>query len=587
MQLLADGSILLAGHATSDNQKLLSAVRLTSTGALDETFSNDGKQTVSIGGKEDVALAVDTDEQGKIVLGGYSMILGKKDIAAVRLLPDGMIDTAFADAGQIVWNYQSYIDAPKALLRRPTGGYVIAAGSQAAGAADYTAVAFTSTGYLETGYGVGGVASGTVGYPANYCEAAVIQSDGGVVLAGRTHDEQSIPKSGISAIKFDKFGKRDNAFGSGGVIYINDEDVNLGATALALQSDGKIILAGYKQDGVYTSALLARFFANGRIDEAFGQNGIADASAGFQKNGIATIICQTDGKLLGIGGSSNDNVTYNMSAIRLDAIGARDGTYGVSGKVFIEFGKNSSAARALEQPDGKVLLAGHVEGIAGQDIALARLHANGTIDSSFGTHGRVVLQLDSMYEYCGGLVQRSSGRIIVIGHTARAGATNCLLYFLKPDGSLDPNYGINGRLIFNFEEPSEGFAAGMLVNDKLVVAGSIAMPKTGQDVFLSRIILGADLGVLEKDERAQSFDVFPNPIRTETSIQYSLPHSDRLTLSLIDMRGERVLNFLVDEFRQDGSHTERLTLTERLPKGAYWLVFNGSKTFKRVKVFID
>lgn len=586
IKIQRDGKAVVTGYSKFDNQTLMSAIRLTTDGTFDSTFNNDGIITISVGMKDDQGHGLDIDSTGRIVLTGYALLNGRKDIATICLDSNGTFDPSFSGDGQVTTNYMSFADAGKKLLYSPSRErFIIAGSSQGNGASDYSAAAFTPTGAIDNAFGVSGLTTGAAIYPQNYCYAAALQKSGALLVAGATLDNQSPQKLGMTMIRFNRDGKRDLTFGGQGYVYTYIEDANQQANAIAIQPDSKILLAGDIQIGVNTKYLVARYDSNGRVDETFADGvGYITNSLSAIKTFANGILLEQDGKIIIVGRTSNDNLSFNMYIARLLTGGVPDYTYGNSSKTIINTGSNANVSAVIRQPDGKIVIGGNTDGVGGKDIVLARVTTNGIVDSTFGTNGLVILKADSSTEFCNSIVMRPSGRMIVIGHTVKNTISDCLLSFITEDGKVDTRFGVNGQSVIDMGSSSEYFSDAMVDNNLLVVAGSVSMPESSMDLMITRVFLSNDLGVLTMGEEPNNVCVFPNPLQSTTTVTYSLTKPEHLSIMLMDMSGRYVQSFVTDEFRSVGDHTEKLVMGDALPAGAYMLIFSNGKDSQPVKV---
>lgn len=156
------------------------------------------------------------------------------------------------------------------------------------------------------------------------------------------------------------------------------------------------------------------------------------------------------------------------------APGDLDGSFGEGGKALADFGDayNSGAAVAL-QPDGKIVVAGSTSKGAGYaDFAVARLQPNGSLDSSFGVGGRVVLDITGGEDICRAVALQPDGKIVVAGSSPGASGSDFSIARLLPNGSLDTYFGNGGKSIADFKNGDDaGIAVGLQADTKIVVAG--------------------------------------------------------------------------------------------------------------------
>lgn len=275
---------------------------------------------------------------------------------------------------------------------------------------------------------------------------------------------QPVPTSDTKCYDFIP-GCLDSTFGSGGFVYTNLAAFNgqtqpQTASAMAVQNDGKIVVAAT----VLTSSsgsdyLVLRYNADGSLDPSFGDPdavnpplrlGYALAAITTGNDYAKSVVLQSDGKIL-IAGSANG--TQEMAAARFSIDGTLDASFGIGGIGRVSFGRNLSAEanNAAQQSDGKLLLLGR----ANNQISFARLNPNGSLDSNFGSGGKLSVNASGAKGGTGnglGLaLQRvpavtGEERIVAAGWSKTSSNANSdwTLMRLRPDGSTDTSFGIGG-----------------------------------------------------------------------------------------------------------------------------------------------
>lgn len=159
----------------------------------------------------------------------------------------------------------------------------------------------------------------------------------------------------------------------------------------------------------------------------------------------------------------------------LASSGGLDPTFGTGGKVLTPFeGADASARAIVQQADGKLVVVGDTCDDTACEFALVRYEPDGTLDTTFGSGGKVLTSFDAADANAGTIVQQPDGKLVVAGDTC--GATSCQFALVRydADGSPDPSFGIGGKVITPFDAGDAGAAALVLQPDgKLVAAGQI------------------------------------------------------------------------------------------------------------------
>jgi len=306
---------------------------------------------------------------------------------------------------------------------------------------------YSQAGTFETSFGINGISNFCFTQGSHQIMDAGFQSDGKTLYMG-VYAEPSC----VDIVRANTDGSIDSTFGNQGIIAnICASFPNGGyyVADMAIQSDDKILLMGTQQNSTYPNAYwVSRLTANGDIDPTFNGTGYTDVSFGTPQDRGYSIGLQPDGKIL-VGGSSG-NAAQLFTVARLNSSGSIDSTFGDNGKVQVPFfGTESAVCSILVQPDGKILLGGFtVHNPFGQDYALVRLLSTGAIDTSFGTNGKVVTTIDSMFDGITQLVLQPDGKIIAAGYNSLEYLSKMVVVRYLSNGDMDASFGNNGIKLF-------------------------------------------------------------------------------------------------------------------------------------------
>ena len=298
----------------------------------------------------------------------------------------------------------------------------------------------------------------------------VLQPDGRILVGG-TDDNV-----GFVAARFtNPAAQLDPTFGGGtGHTTSNFPD---GANAIALQSDGKIVLAGNTGPNMGAARYLN---PQGVLDTSYGlgTGGSVMDFSGFDRGNDLAL--QSDGKIL-VAGTANATVANSDFAVArlLNPQGTFDTSYGGgTGKSQVDLvSSDTDVARAMAlQTDGKILVAGYTNGFGGNDFALLRLtNPGGVPDPGFrlGT-GKAISDLGGTDDEAQAVLQQPDGKILLAGFTNAGGTRDFVVIRLaNPQGNLDPTFGNSSgnRAIANFGGSDTGLDMALQPDGKIVVAG--------------------------------------------------------------------------------------------------------------------
>jgi uncharacterized delta-60 repeat protein len=211
----------------------------------------------------------------------------------------------------------------------------------------------------------------------------------------------------------------DPAFGTAGKTSINIAGTADAANAVAIQSDGKIVLAGHAGvDGGSNGTIgLVRLTSNGAVDSTFGANGIVSSTLGLGDvtREVFDLALQPDGRIL-ITGEVQVSGILNVLLARFTVGGALDPTFGTGGVTTTAITTQGDAAKAVAlQADGKIVVAGRTALFGTSDFGLARYSSDGTLDVSFGTGGKVTIDFLSGNDGAEAVLVQPDGKIVAAG----------------------------------------------------------------------------------------------------------------------------------------------------------------------------
>ena len=327
-------------------------------------------------------------------------------------------------------------------------------------------------GALDPSFGTGGKVTTPIGAGDDEAEAVVVQPDGKLVVAGYSQDGSVYT---IDAARYDANGSLDHSFGTGGKVTTTIGSSDDEAYALALQPDGKLVVAGYSYNGSNYDLAVVRYNPDGSLDTSFNGTGKVTTGIGAGDDGANGLAVQPNGKVVA-GGWTYNGSNYDFALVRYNADGSLDTSFNGTGKVTTAIGAGWDSANALVlQPDGKLVLAGRSNNGANDDFALVRYNADGSLDTSFNGTGKVMTAIGSGPDSANALVLQPDGKLVAAGHSWQGSPSNndFALVRYNPDGSLDTSFNGTGKVTTAIGSADDvAYAVALQPDGKLVAGGS-------------------------------------------------------------------------------------------------------------------
>lgn len=474
-----DGKIVLVGNSYPDatGGADFAVARLNTNGSEDSTFGTGGKRTVDFGGS-DYGSGIVVQPDGKIIVAGtfYQDATGY-DFAVARLKVNGELDVTFDSDGKQTIDFGSYGDGGSGVSVQADGKIVVAGSSKVAGVTpedlspDFAVTRLNADGSLDSSFDGDGRQIIDFGSTWDFGVGVAVQ-DGKIVVAGWS--DQGLPTFADFAVaRLNDNGSLDTSFDSDGKLTTDFIRFFSSATAfgVTVQADGKIVVAGNSaQEATGIDFAVARYNPDGSLDNSFGIGGkqTIDFAAGYDIGSAVTV--QADGKIVVAGFSNSD-----FAVARLNPDGSLDSTFGVGGKQTIDFGSSQDYGSAVALQGDKILIAGYsYQGeTAGNHFAVARLNADGSLDTTFASDGRQIIDFGSYTDVASSMVVQADGKIVVAGYSIQEWPQNYdfAVARLNPDGSLDTSFDTDGKQTIDFGIGDYSASVALQVDGRIVVAG--------------------------------------------------------------------------------------------------------------------
>jgi uncharacterized delta-60 repeat protein len=411
----------------------------------------------------------------------------------------GQLDPAFGVRGKVLTDFRGSFDGVHALAIQSDGKIVAAGHSTATGTSpsDFALARYNSQGRLDRQFGVDGKVLTDFGPGNDFANAVAIQSDGKIVAAGYSFASGT---ADFALARYNSDGTLDATFNATGKVLTDLSGAGGDfANALAIQPDGKIVVAGISdQSGTSFDFALARYNSDGTLDATFNATGkvLTDLSGAGSADVARALAIQPDGKLVVAGSSNASGTSDDFALARYNPDGTLDATFNATGKVLTDLSGSGSADLAYGlaiQSDGTIVAAGFSIATGNYDFALARYNPDGTLDDTFNATGKVLTDLSGAgsADLAYGLAIQSDGKIVAAGSSFAGGTSyDFALARYNPDGTLDATFNATGKVLTDLSGSGSddvAYALAIQSNGKIVAAG-ISTTSTTADFALARYL---------------------------------------------------------------------------------------------------
>lgn len=468
---------------------------------------------------------------------------------------DGVLDTTYGNSGFFVYNSGAYgqcleIDTNQKMV---VGTYNM---SQT-----FKFYRFTSSNQLDTTFGSGGSTTVNLGGVDAVLYDMKIQPNGKIVAVGYWENAGSANRKDFIIIRLNADGTLDTSFNGTGkqtVAFGTNEDV---ANAVAIQNDGKILVAGHSFTGSYKDVAVARLNTDGTLDTTFGTGGKVTTDLAGNDDSATCIAINTDGKFA-VGsftyGAGSASMYSDFGIVKYNANGSLDTSFSSDGKhvVVIAASYNDKPCSIAFQSNGKILVGGEVffSLSSRNDYGIIRLNANGTLDTTFSSDGIFSTSLGVSDDTPSEMKLLADGKILMTGVVTSGSYYDIGIIRVTANGNLDTTFGTNGKTQQGYGNLS-GISDMEIMNDgKIMLSGYAG----STNIFLSRFngSVPAYLDAKELGEKKNKFAFYPNPVK---EVLYS--NNDLESYELYSAAGNLV---------KIGKNSKSINFQD-LPKGVYML----------------
>lgn len=344
---------------------------------------------------------------------------------------------------------------------------------------------FSQDGTPDTSFGTGGtvVLQPSPGFDnANDVE---ILPDGKIIIAGVS---QPHPQNfDMTICRLNSDGSPDTTFGTNGFVIHELFGYSDFVEALKILPDGKMLVAGGTMvaEPADIDFFCARLNADGSFDTSFGTNGITVIHFENNEDGASAIALQPDGKIILAGYSQVFGVVTNTALVRLNNDGSPDNTFSGDGKTLVNVGANSErgALDVLLLDDGSIMTTGYIQN-ANRDILAWKFTPAGEVDMTFGSNGFTTINPKNSDDLGWAITRHPlNGRILISGSYGITSKSDAMVLSISENGVIDSTFGTNGFALLNINSVDRANAISVQPDGKIIIAGGTATPVSGFTFF--------------------------------------------------------------------------------------------------------
>ena len=444
----------------------------------------------------------------RLRLCGATLLLTAWLPGAAQAAP-GDLDPSFGNGGIVVTSITNnpYYDAPTSMRVQPDGKIVVSGRVLAPGEyveyddAGFFLARYHPSGALDASFGTDGKVISLLGpdYAADEVlgDDIALQPDGKIIAVGYKFNNSQY---GFAVNRYNTDGTLDASFGAGGRVSTAIRDSSVYFFSVAVQPDGKIIVVGRSYLGENASDFsVVRYNPSGSLDNGFGTGGVVTTPVGDTASTASgdtpeKVLLQPDGKIVVAGTTVALGGRFGFALVRYNADGSLDPGFGANGIVIHSTPNRGQATYdAALQPDGRIVVAG--SGNSGNDTAIIRFNANGSVDTSFASGG--IFRTESSFFVGNSIAVQPDGKIVALGYgilDLYQNASGFAVARLNANGSPDGSFGTDGRLItpVNAKGTNIGVAVALQPDGKILALGTSSGDGVSSgDIAIVRYLVGA------------------------------------------------------------------------------------------------
>lgn len=457
-------------------------------------------------------------------------------------------------------------------------------------------IRLTKDGFIDSTFGTNGITQLFLDtlYLHYSLNAVVIgvQSNDKIVIASNLLKPNTFQESTWMWSRLNTDGQLDTTFANHGFYYLPRPigTPKYFTNSIILPNDDILLINSAK------TGEIAKLKMNGVIDSSFGNNGFAANPSYPQIYTISKGIAQPDGKIVLVGQTQTTSNRFYLS--RLLPNGLIDSAFGTNGSMTVKIDSINAALSLALQDDGRILVVGRSSDTTTSTLLLGdsikavilRFTKDGQPDLSFNQTGFAFLDNVISFQWTeySDVHMLNPNHILVTGNYQTNG--NQLAFMLANyhlNGTLDSTFGTNG-ILKTIEVDSINWCSSSLLqgSDKILLNGESRhfMNYNGNKPMVARYTLDINLGLLQKETPQGQLVIFPNPIKEQANLRYTLSKAEKISIQLLDMQGRIVQHFISNQQEVSGEHQIRLIFNSEITPGNYIVQVSAPSIQQQIQI---
>lgn len=443
------------------------------------------------------------------VLPPLALAMGLAATPALLQAASGDLDPGFAGTGLTsvsIGNIKDGNNKANAVIQQADGKLVIAGFTSNGASWDFSVIRYNATGTLDTTFSGDGRASFDIGNQSDTAYDLIQQPDGKLLVVGSVQMNRAngIPDTDIALVRLNTDGTLDAGFGNNGVTVIpvaNNADDE--GRSIALQTDGKIVVAGYSQISNTFDFTVVRCNSDGSLDTSFDGDGKVTTSILSSDDLGYSVAIQTDGRIVVAGDTFGPTSTTDVALVRYNSNGSLDTGFGTDGKTTQGYGQDTVAIPPTDEhdhayglviePSGALVVAGSTSNGSSTDFLAMRFTNTGVLDTTFSGDGVATNSLHAGNDVARTLLQQADGKFLLVGQSPNGSNTDFAALRYNTDGTLDTTFTGDGMQLYIVNTGNDdAWGVTQQADGKLVLTGG-TVAGTTTDAGLIRTALDGSL----------------------------------------------------------------------------------------------